>query len=279
VVVDKAARPKSFPHSRRLVYWEGNALKINSLLSESLRNLGIVHLAAETSVEDSVRRPLSSVRSNIEVTCAVLELARKLDSERFVLASTAAIYGDRRGHCKETDFPLPSSPYAASKLASEYYCKVYSKLYGIPTVILRYFNVYGPGQSSNYAGVITRFVSRGLKGKPPIIFGDGNQTRDFVYVGDVVRATLNALRSSLPGGTTLNIGTGRAISVKSLADKILRILKLEDIRPRYDSPRPGDVRNSEADPTLSRRMIDFQPSYELDQGLRATVKWLKTVLV
>lgn len=278
-VVDKVARPDFFPANDRLSYIRADIHRANSIVSQLPENADIVHLAADTSVEKSVKDPLSTVRSNIELTCVALELARKLGSERFVFASTAAVYGGRRGKCRETDSPAPASPYAVSKLASEYYCKVYHNLYRVPTVILRYFNVYGPGQSSNYAGVITRFVSRGLQEKPPVIFGDGDQTRDFVYVGDVVQATLNVLRSSLPGGTILNIGTGRAISVNLLADRILTILKHEELRPAYVSARPGDVKNSQADNSLSQKMINFRTSYDLDKGLRATVKWLRTILV
>lgn len=278
VVVDRVPRPNFFPASGRLSYIRADVHKTNSIVSQLPEKADIVHLAADTSVEKSVKHPLSTIKSNIELTCIALELARKLDSERFLFSSTAAVYGDKSGRCRETDSPAPTSPYAVSKLASEHYCKIYHSLYRVPTVILRYFNVYGPGQSSDYAGVITRFVSRGLKGKPPIIFGDGNQTRDFVYVGDVVRATLTALGASLPGGAVLNIGTGKAISVKLLAERIVKVLKLEVLRPTYVSARPGDVRNSEADTSLSQKMINFRPSFELDRGLHETVKWVKTGL-
>ncbi len=273
LVVDKKIRPHNYPESRNLAYQKSDARKIEKKFSETLRRSNIVHLAAETSVAKSVQHPLSTIRSNVEPTVSMLELARRLDSPRFVFASTAAVYGDRRRPCKEKDPPAPASPYAASKLASEYYCKIYSKLYGNPTVILRYFNVYGPGQSSNYAGVITNFVKRGLDREPPIIFGDGRQTRDFVYVSDVVQATMTALRRALPGGIVLNIGTGQTITIRLLADKIISLLGYY-LTPVFGKPRQGDVRHSSADGSLAKRMMNFEPSWALDRGLRETINWM-----
>jgi UDP-glucose 4-epimerase len=198
-----------------------------------------------------------------------------MDGERFLFASTAAVYGDLVRSCREDDTPSPSSPYAVSKLASEYYCKVYTKLYGIPTVILRYFNIYGPGQSAAYAGVITRFVRDALRQSPPVIFGDGGQTRDFVFVNDVVNATLSSLDKSLPGAITINVATGRATSITSLAKMILDILQLQYLHPTHTSPRAGDVRHSRADVSLARKMLSFRPKYDLNDGLRATINWFR----
>lgn len=144
-------------------------------------------------------------------------------------------------------------------------------------MILRYFNVYGPGQSTNYAGVITRFVTRALNEEPPIIFGDGNQTRDFIFVGDVVRATMAALEKPIPGGTIMNIGTGRPTSVRSLADRILRILKLEHLHPVHTFARRGDVRHSRADTSIARAKLGFQSARGLDDGLLKTIDWLRTM--
>lgn len=253
-----------------------DATKISALASESLSHTRIVHLAAKTSVQESVRHPSSTVRSNIATTCAALEFARKMDSERFLFASTAAVYGDIVGSCREDDTPSPSSPYAVSKLASEHYCKVYTKLYGIPTVILRYFNIYGPGQSAAYAGVITRFVREALRQSPPAIFGDGRQTRDFVFINDVIEATLSSLDKSLPGSVTINVATGGSTSITSLAKMILDILQLQDLQPIHTSPREGDVRHSRADISLARKMLNFRPRYDLNKGLRATIDWLRT---
>jgi UDP-glucose 4-epimerase len=206
----------------------------------------------------------------------MLDLARKIDSERFIFASTAAIYGDNRSSCRETDTPAPASPYASSKLASEYYCKVYASLYGISTVILRYFNVYGPGQSNRYAGVITRFVKQAVREKPPIIFGDGSQTRDFVFVDDVIRATVASLTQRVPGGTIMNIGTGRATSIMSLARQVLQLFDLRNLRPINAPPRVGEVKHSQANISTARAKIRFRPRYRLAEGLPPTIEWLRT---
>ena len=272
-IVDEAHRPKSLPTSPRLSYKRLDAYNINAIYSQAVRQSHIIHLAAEISVEKSVKDPMSTVKSNIGVTCAALEFARKIDCDRFVLASTAAVYGDQMDRCSELDLPAPLSPYAVSKLACEYYCKLYAKLYGIPTVILRFFNVYGPEQSGEYAGVITRFIERAMVRKPPVIFGDGRQTRDFVYIEDIVWATLTALRSSLAGGSVINIGTGKPVSIKSLADTVLKLFNLEHLRPIHKPPRTGDIRHSFADISTARRKLDYRSQYDLEKGLAATIDW------
>jgi len=277
VIVDRVATPKTLGSSHGLVGRKMDVASISSLNVSGLREAKIVHLAADVSVVKSVRDPISTVRSNIGVTCEMLEFARKIDSERLVFSSTAAVYGDKRGRCRETDPPSPASPYAVSKLACEHYCKLYSSLYGVQTVILRYFNVYGPGQSTNYAGVITRFVTRALNEEPPVIFGDGNQTRDFIFVSDVVRATMAALEKPIPGGTIINIGTGRPTSVRSLADRILRILKLEHLHPVHTFASRGDVRHSRADTSIARAKLGFRSARGLDDGLLKTIDWLRTM--
>lgn len=274
--LDRVPKPRDLPGSSRLVYYRADLNGINSHWRPK-SGTRIVHLAANTSVQESVRQPLLTVRANIEATCRMLDLARKIDSERFLFASTAAIYGDRRSSCRETDTAAPASPYASSKLASEYYCKVYASLYGISTVVLRYFNVYGPGQSNRYAGVITRFVNEALHGKPPVIFGDGTQTRDFVFVDDVVRATVASLTKRLPDGTILNIGTGRATSIISLARQVLGLFDLRDLRPIHAQRRVGEVRHSQANISAARMKIRFHPKYRLAEGLPPTIEWLKTL--
>ncbi|HWY28049.1 MAG TPA: NAD-dependent epimerase/dehydratase family protein [Candidatus Sulfotelmatobacter sp.] len=272
--VDKIPWPKDFAVSSKLSYLQAD---VNSTISRWRASPGmkIVHLAAITSVQESVRKPLATVRANIGATCRMLDLARKIDSERFVFASTAAIYGDKRSSSRETDTPAPASPYAVSKLASEYYCKIYSSLYGIPTVVLRYFNVYGPGQSNHYAGVITRFVKEVLRGKPPVIFGDGTQTRDFVFIDDVIRATVDCLTKRVIGGTILNIGTGRSTSITLLARRILYLFDLKNLQPIQASPRVGDLKNSKANISAAQTMIGFRPRYQLAQGLLPTIEWFR----
>jgi UDP-glucose 4-epimerase len=273
--LDRAPRPTDFPSSSRLVYHRADLNTTNSRW-RGKPGTRIVHLAANTSVQKSVQRPLLTVRANIEATCRMLDLARKIDSERFIFASTAAIYGDNRSSCRETDTPAPASPYASSKLASEYYCKVYASLYGISTVILRYFNVYGPGQSNRYAGVITRFVKQAVREKPPIIFGNGSQTRDFVFVDDVIRATVASLTQRVPGGTIMNIGTGSATSIMSLARQVLQLFDLRNLRPINAPPRVGEVKHSQANISTARAKIRFRPRYRLAEGLPPTIEWLRT---
>jgi len=273
--LDRVSRPRDFPSSSRLVYHRADLNSVNSRWRVK-PGTRIVHLAANTSVLESVQRPLLTVRANIEATCRMLDLARRIDSERFLFASTAAIYGDNRSSCRETDTPAPASPYASSKLASEYYCKVYASLYGISTVVLRYFNVYGPGQSDRYAGVITRFVKEALRGKPLVIFGDGSQTRDFVFVDDVIGATIASLTRRVPDGTIMNIGTGRATSIMSLARQVLQLFDLRNLRPVHAPPRVGEVKHSQASISAARAKIRFRPRYRLTEGLPPTINWLRT---
>jgi len=273
--LDRVLRPRDLPKSSRLVYHQADMNTANSRW-QGKPGARIVHLAANTSVQESIQRPLLTVRANIDATCRMLDLARKIDSERFLFASTAAIYGDNRSSCRETDTPAPASPYASSKLASEYYCKVYASLYGISTVILRYFNVYGPGQSNRYAGVITRFVKEALHGKPPIIFGDGSQTRDFVFIDDVIRATVTSLTQRVPGATIMNIGTGRATSITSLARQVLQLFDLRNLRPINAPPRVGEVKHSQANISAAQTKIRFRPRYRLAEGLPPTIEWLRT---
>jgi UDP-glucose 4-epimerase len=275
-VLDREPKPHSFPSSTRLTYRHTDAHRIGRVLPNIKRpDLNIVHLAAETSVRKSIERPLSSVRTNIGMTCAILEFARKVDPQRLVFASSAAIYGEKRGLCHENDLPEPLSPYAASKLAAEYYCSMYSRLYGIPITILRYFNVYGPGQSAQYAGVITNFLTEVSSGRPPTIFGDGKQTRDFIFVRDVVDATLRSLEKKLPNGTIMNIGTGEATTIGSLAVRVLRLLGRQDLRPTHAPSRAGDIKFSRADVSVARQEIGFRPRYSIDRGLKLTIDWLR----
>ena len=274
MVIDKVARPKSVPATPRLAYKQLDAFDVDSIFSRTLLGSSIVHLAADVSVERSVKDPISTVRSNIGVTCAMLELARRVDSDRFVFTSTAGVYGDHFGARVETDSPSPASPYAVSKLASEYYCKLYSALYGIPTTILRLFNVYCPEQSGEYAGVITRFIERAMKGKSPVVFGDGLQTRDFVYVDDAIQSIKTALQRPLTGGTVLNIGTGKATAINALATLIGKFFDLQQ-RPVHRPPRKGDVRHSLANISKARNQLGFRPKYDLQSGLHQTLNWFR----
>ncbi len=266
VVIDTAPRPRDFLPNPHLFYKRANAESIETLLSSEERsNSKIVHLAADTSVSRSILKPLSSLRNNIGLTCNLLEFARKVDSETFLFASSAAVYGNKIRACSESSSPDPLSPYAVSKLAAEYYCRVYAKVYGIHTVILRVFNVYGPGQLS---GVIPDFLRAVSMGRSPIIYGDGRQTRDFIFVQDVIDAIMKSLRAKLVPGITLNIGTGKATTVEALALKALHLLGKAGLRPKYMPARVGDVRYSVAKVTLARKKIAFNSRLNIEEGLR-----------
>lgn len=237
----------------------------------------IFHEAALVSVFDSVNRPLQNHEINIGGTLNVLLAAREHGVRRVVMASSAAVYGnDPELPKRETMRPHPASPYALAKLTGEYYLRLFAELYGVQTVSLRYFNVYGPRQdpSSPYSGVISRFADGLAAGRTPIVFGDGLQTRDFVYVGDVVRANLLAMRSRRAGGgEAVNIGTGRRTSLLELLDTLGRI----DGRgpaPEFREARAGDVRDSVADIGAARELLGFEPAVSLEDGLRALLESL-----
>jgi len=205
-------------------------------------------------------------------TMNVLEAARAAGVRRVVFASTAAVYGNAPELPKREDMrPAPESPYAAAKLAAEHVLAVHARLYGLETVSLRYFNVYGPRQdpSSPYSGVISRFVEAMRRGEAPRVFGDGRQTRDFVFVRDVVGANLAAMRSPRVGrGETVNVGTGRRTSLIELLDALAAAAGC-GVRPEFGPPRPGDVRDSVADISAARELLGYEPSVSLAEGLAA----------
>ena len=236
---------------------------------------GIFHEAALVSVFDSVERPRDNNEINIAGTLNVLLAAREQKVKRMVFASSAAIYGnDPALPKKEKMLPAPESPYALAKLTGEHYLSVFHKLYGLRTAALRYFNVFGPRQdpSSMYSGVISRFAEDIRGGVTPTIFGNGRQTRDFVYVKDVVRANLVAMSSKKAGrGEVLNIATGRRTSLLDLV-KAFGDIYGRKIRPDFKPARPGDIRHSVADTARAKRVLGFKPGYTLLQGLKALVE-------
>ena len=237
----------------------------------------IFHQAAIPSVQRSVENPLDTNEANIKGTLNVLIAARDCGVKKVVYASSSSVYGDTPELPKKENMkPNPQSPYAVSKLTGEYYCKVFSDIYGIKTICLRYFNVYGPKQNpaSEYAAVIPRFINRVLNNKPPIIFGDGNQTRDFTFVKDVVKANILAMEKNVEG--VFNIAYGQQISINELANKIMEIVGVK-LNPVYDKPRPGDIRNSLADISLAKQKLGYMPEYSLEKGLEVTIRWFSTL--
>ena len=234
----------------------------------------VFHLAAIASVKKSVEDPLRTNEVGIEGTLKVLVAARDAGIRRVIMASSAAVYGSSPELPKQEDMmPEPRSPYAVSKLAGEHYARVFQELYGLETVALRYFNVFGPKQdpSSEYSGVISRFISVLLKGEQPVIYGDGEQTRDFVYVADVVKANILASQGSASG--VFNIACAESISLNVLAAKIGEILERE-VRPRYEAPRPADIRHSLAD-IGKARSLGYIPDYSIKDGLKETIRWFQ----
>ncbi len=236
----------------------------------------LFHEAAMVSVVDSVDRPRECHDVNITGTLNVLEAAAAAGVKRVVLASSAAIYGNNPTLPKvETIPPAPESPYGLAKITKEYYGGVYSRLYGLPVIALRYFNVYGPRQDpkSPYSGVVSIFVNRLLSGETPTMFGDGEQTRDFVFVMDIVQANLLAMKcQDLRGGEAFNIGTGRQTSLLALL-KTLNGLVGTRLEPAFAEARSGDVRHSYADISLATGALGYNPKHSLQEGLSQLLAW------
>ena len=243
------------------------------LLRSALAGVDLVfHEAAIASVPRSVEEPGASHLVNATGTLNVLIAAKEKSVRKVVFASSCAVYGNTQvTPTSENVQPDPQSPYAVTKLASEYYCDVFRRVYGLPTVSLRYFNVYGPRQraDSDYAAVIPKFIKRVAEGKPPVIFGDGEQSRDFVFVGDVVEANLLSAEGDAAG--VYNVGTGQSVDLNGLAATITRLLR-SDLNAVHDAPRLGEVRHSRAD--ISRaRTFGYKPRYSLEMGLGQLVKY------
>jgi UDP-glucose 4-epimerase len=233
----------------------------------------IVHSAALISVPFSIEKPMVTTEVNFNGTLNLLKASVNSNIERFIFISSCAVYGEARYlPIDEGHPPSPLSPYAASKLAAENYCTAFHNTYCLKTVILRLFNVYGPRQDFNqYSGVITQFRQRIRKKLPPVIFGDGTQTRDFIHVSDVTEAISKALEAPRVDGETFNIGSGTAIKIAELAKLMLRLASL-DLSIEYDAPRPGDIKNSYADIAKAGKLLNFKPKISLSAGLEALLK-------
>lgn len=235
----------------------------------------LIHLAAMGSVPRSVADPATTHEVNATGTLNVLNAARAAGVKRVVYASSSSVYGDTPVLPKSEDMNTnPMSPYAVSKLCGEHYCRVFFRVYGLETVCLRYFNVYGKRQdpASQYAAVIPRFITSVLRGKSPSVYGDGEQTRDFTFVDDCNQANYKACIADGAAGLFFNIGTGRRISLNELYGKI-RAAGGSDLEPVHTAPRHGDVRHSLADITRASEMLGYAPGFDIDSGIRETVKW------
>lgn len=257
----------------RAEFLMGSVTDLDLLLEAFSGAEAIFHQGAVPSVQRSVDNPLATNHANLDGTLNVLVAARDCGARKVIYASSSSVYGDTPTLPKREDMkPNPRSPYAVSKLAGEYYAQVFSELYGLETVSLRYFNVFGPRQDpgSEYAAVIPRFISRILEGEPPVIFGDGEQTRDFTFVRDVVAANILAMESDAQG--VFNVACGQRTSLNELADRIMAICGIS-LQPIYDAPRPGDIRDSLADISAARERLGYRPEFDLQRGLEETVRW------
>jgi len=235
----------------------------------------VIHQAAITSVPLSIKNPKFVYGVNVAATVNLLKSCVKNDVTRFIFASSAAVYGAAKKMPISENAPAkPLSPYGESKLHAEKYCQKFWDEHGLKTVCLRYFNVFGPRQTpGQYAGVISRFFDR-LKDKlPPIVYGDGKQTRDFVYIDDVVEATILALSCEKAAGRLLNIGTGTATSVNELCRTFMKLMHRSGVEPKYVAPRAGDIRHSQADITKAKKILGYKPRISLKQGLKKFIEW------
>jgi UDP-glucose 4-epimerase len=235
----------------------------------------ILHEAALPSVSRSVRAPITSNDVNVGGTLNILSAGRKAGVRRFILASSSSVYGDAPDLPKtESTVPCPMSPYAVSKLAAEHYCRVFGDLYGIETVALRYFNVFGPRQDprSQYSGVISKFMTNTLTGQSQVVHGDGQQSRDFTYVDNVVAANLAALTCEHLNGEPINVACGERRSLLDVLDVLERISDT-DLGITYAPARPGDVRHSQAGIDRARAVLGYRPTVAFSEGLRKTYDW------
>jgi nucleoside-diphosphate-sugar epimerase len=241
----------------------------------------VLHQAAIPSVPRSVQDPITSNRANVDASLNVLVAARDAGVKRVVYAGSSSAYGNTPTLPKvETMVTAPLSPYALQKLVAEQYCQMFTSLYGLETVTIRYFNVFGPRQdpSSPYSGVISLFISALCEGRQPRIYGDGEQTRDFTYVANVVDGVLRACHAREASGEVINVATGGRISLNELY-RVVRDLTGARGEPLYEEPRAGDVRDSQADISKARRILGYEPLVSFEEGLNRTVTWYRATEV
>lgn len=266
---------KDLIDNQSIKFVEGSITNLG-LIQKTFKNVDYVfHEAAIPSVPRSVKDPVKSNYANVNGTLNVLVAARDNRVEKVVYASSSSVYGDMPVLPKKEDMkPRPLSPYAVSKLVGEYYCQVFTEVYGLSTVSLRYFNVYGPWQNplSEYAAVVPKFINRALNDESPIVFGDGTQTRDFTFVGDTVNANILAMKSNLGG--VFNIAGGKRISINELAQLVMKIIG-RDLDVVYDDPRLGDIRDSLADISKAKEELGYEPRFDLTKGLEETLQWFQ----
>jgi UDP-glucose 4-epimerase len=252
------------------------------IAKSAMKNIDVVlHQGALPSVPRSVDDPAAANRHCVDATLTLLLAARDAKVKRFVYAASSSAYGDTPTLPKVETMPVnPLSPYAVAKLAGEYYCSVFYKVFGLETISLRYFNVFGPYQdpTSQYAAAIPAFVTAILRGESPTVFGDGKQSRDFTYVDNVVQANLLAAKVKHTSGDVINIACGLAVTVNEIIDMINKIVG-KNVRPIYAPQRPGDVKHSLADITLAKKLIGYKPTVSFGDGLKIAIDWYRENLL
>ena len=250
------------------------------LLNKVLDGVEVVfHEAAIPSVPRSVEAPRQTHIASVDGTFSLLVAARDKKVRRVVYAASSSAYGDQPTLPKaEQMLPDPLSPYAVAKLVGEYYCQVFTRVYGLETVSLRYFNVFGPRQDpgSQYSGVVSRFISTLLSNERPVIYGDGEQSRDFTYIDNVVSANLKAASAKDASGKVINVANGERITLNDLLAELTDLTGKQDVTAEYLEPRVGDVRHSLADITLARQFLEYESKVGLREGLQRTIDWWKS---
>jgi len=268
---------RNLAHLRSVEFLEGDLADLEVARAAVAGADYVLHQAAIPSVPRSVQDPITSNRANIDASVNVLVAARDAGVKRVVYAGSSSAYGNTPTLPKvETMATAPLSPYALQKLVAEQYCQMFTQLYGLETVTIRYFNVFGPRQdpSSPYSGVISLFIRALIEGRAPTIYGDGEQTRDFTYVANVVDGVLRACAAPDASGEVINVATGGRISLNELF-RALQDLTGAGVKPVYAETRAGDVRDSQADIDKARRLLGYEPTVTLEQGLEKTVAWFR----
>ncbi len=283
VVLDNLStgRKENLEHlGDRVTLIEGSLLD-RAAVEQAVEGADVVyHQAALASVPRSVKKPLDTNAACVTGTLHILDAARVAGVKRVVYAGSSSAYGDQPNMSKrESDLPSPLSPYAAAKLAGELYCKAFTATYGLETVVIRYFNVFGPRQDPNseYSAVIPIFVTKMVRGERPTIYGDGNQSRDFTYIDNVVRGNLAAADAAEAVGHSINVACGTQFTLLHLVEAINRVLGT-DIEPIFDAARAGDVRESLADITSARALLDYEPQVTFDEGLQRSIDYYRSLI-
>jgi len=261
----------------KITFMKGSITDLETVQKAMQQADYVIHLAARTSVPRSVKDPLETNRVNVDGTLNVLVAARDNKVKRIVFAASSSAYGETPTLPKvETMHPVPISPYGVSKYVGELYAYAFGRCYGLETVCLRYFNIFGPRQDpdSPYSGVLSRFATAFLEGEQPVVFGDGEQTRDFTYVENAVQANLLACETPGVSGRVFNVGTGGRVSLNQTLE-LLRDISGKNLQAKHEPAREGDIRDSQADITQAREALGYEPTVDFAEGLQRTFEWYR----